>query len=163
LQSYQKIGSHILLQPITETYLHIQPGIEYTYGLDSYTSIVKDDYIDHQKGLFRFLLLRPTGYYAITESFTKFGLSILSNLKKINYETAQFDCKLQFKYNINTSEDYANPQNKDAAIVKITELGLFDINHQLIAYAQFPPIEYRTTAQHISFNMFIHKILTGKS
>jgi hypothetical protein len=40
-------------------------------------------------------------------------------------------------------------------IADVTEMALFDKNHKIIAYALFPPIEYRTDKHHVSFTCFI--------
>jgi hypothetical protein len=41
-------------------------------------------------------------------------------------------------------------------------MGIFDKNHKMIAYAQFPPIEYRTEKQHAAFTAVIyHGNMTG--
>jgi hypothetical protein len=48
-----------------------------------------------------------------------------------------------------------NKIDKSADIVGVTELGLFNKNHELIAYATFPPIEFHTDTQHASFTCYI--------
>ena len=58
-------------------------------------------------------------------------------------------------YSVNTTESFIDRNDKDAAIAQITEIGLFDKNHKLIAYARHPPIEYRTDSQHVDYTMII--------
>lgn len=41
--------------------------------------------------------------------------------------------------------------------VGITEMGLFDINNTLVAYATFPPIIYNAANYHLSFNLLIQQ------
>jgi hypothetical protein len=43
----------------------------------------------------------------------------------------------------------------NAGIVKVTELGIFDQNHNLMAYATFPPVEYKSDTQHFSTYMMV--------
>lgn len=70
---------------------------------------------------------------------------------------ADVDSFIKTSYTVNSKEDLSDPKNKDAAIAQITEFALLDKNRNIIAYALFPPIEYRTDRQHISFTCFINK------
>lgn len=63
---------------------------------------------------------------------------------------------VQADYTVNTLRDFRTPVQNDSTIARITELGIFDKNHVLIGYAQFPPIEYRTDTQHASFTAVIY-------
>jgi hypothetical protein len=45
--------------------------------------------------------------------------------------------------------------NISNGVIKITEMGLFDVNHNMLAYATFPPVIYDASKNHISFNLLI--------
>ncbi len=63
---------------------------------------------------------------------------------------------LQTEYSLFTTKNYDLPDSKNnQGTVEITELGLFNKEGSLIAYATFPPIEYNSENQHVSFNCFI--------
>jgi hypothetical protein len=63
---------------------------------------------------------------------------------------------LQASYTINTLRDFAINVQENNTIAEITELGIFDKNHKLIAYANFPPVEYRTDVQHAAFTCIVY-------
>jgi len=69
--------------------------------------------------------------------------------------TTNLPAVFKVSYDINTLENYAT-KNKETAIAHISELGLFTKNGDLRAYLSFPPIEYRTDSQHMSFSLLIN-------
>ncbi len=64
---------------------------------------------------------------------------------------AQIDHSL-YTASIVQSYDVNATSNKTSAI---TEMGLFDIDKNLVAYATFPPIIYNASKHHISFNFLV--------
>ena len=122
-------------------------------------------YIDLQEGVVRFILSQPSEKFRTTEHFVKYGISYknsfeqTSGLKKNIWNEKQsvnMDSFIDVTYTVNSKEDLANPMNKDAAIVQVTEMALLDKDRKIIAYSVFPPIEYRTDTQHVSFTCFIN-------
>ncbi len=119
------------------------------------------DVFDPETGKISLLLSEGSSEYKRDEGdedITMYGLNF--NVKKLRdmYNENDFDIAstLQASYTVNTLRDFTTPIQGDSAIAKITELGIFDKNHKLIAYAQFPPIEYRTDSQHASFTCVIY-------
>ena len=95
---------------------------------------------------------------------TLYGLNF--NVSKLNdmfnNDRSELLATLQASYSVNTLRDFTTNVQNDSTIAKVTEMGIFDKNHKLIAYAQFPPIEYRTEKQHAAFTAVIyHGNMTG--
>ena len=95
---------------------------------------------------------------------TLYGLNF--NVSKLNdmfnNDRSELMATLQASYSVNTLRDFTTNVQNDSTIAKVTEMGIFDKNHKLIAYAQFPPIEYRTEKQHAAFTAVIyHGNMTG--
>ena len=65
------------------------------------------------------------------------------------------DVAAQIKYIVNTTKNYANPNDTVSQIVAIRELGIFNTEDQLIAYATFPPIIYDSEKNHVAVNFYI--------
>lgn len=90
----------------------------------------------------------------------KYGISYSSDhyLEKITSETEKpkYIADGNFTFIVNSTEDLIDKTNKDKAISQISELAILDKNKKIIAYAVFPPIEYRTDTQHISFTCLIN-------
>ena len=131
-----------------------------------YTNYVKTipnyDYVDLTYGVIRFVLGQPASKWKTLTSGTEYGLSYVSNLHNSAVWAAgsqtvdDFNSYITCSYTVNSFEDAANPQNKDYAIADVTELALLDKDRNIIAYAVFPPIEYRTDKQHVSFTCVIN-------
>ena len=95
---------------------------------------------------------------------TLYGLNFSVNKLKnmFNNDRSELSATLQASYSVNTLRDFTTNVQDGSTIAKITEMGIFDKNHKLIAYAQFPPIEYRTEKQHTAFTAVIyHGNMTG--
>lgn len=140
---------------------------------DSVTLDYKSSFIDLKNGELRLILGKPAAKYRASEKFVKYGISFknsfylgkrfgkvwqegfsssLDETSRVAYPT-----NLLANYTVNSTEDFANLSNKDASIVEVSELALLDKNRNIVAYATFPDIEYRTASQHISFTCFINK------
>lgn len=93
-------------------------------------------------------------YFNNVNGMTMNGLNFfpdkISDMFSINSDQMTIDANIISSYTVNSKRDDIS-LSKDNAIVKITEMGLFDKSHNLVAYAQFPPIEYRSDTQHLSF------------
>lgn len=141
--------------------------VEYPYvSVKDITKIyVKDDVIyfldqaenfDIEKGELQLLLSDGSNYYIDNDEFTMYGLHFSSRQYKKNAENARTQSTLQASYTINTLRDFAINVQENNTIAEITELGIFDKNHKLIAYANFPPVEYRTDVQHAAFTCIVY-------
>ena len=56
-------------------------------------------------------------------------------------------------YNTNVDQAYSLNSNKN--VIAISEMGLFNSNDVMVAYATFPPIIYNASIHHLSFNILI--------
>jgi hypothetical protein len=61
----------------------------------------------------------------------------------------------RLNYTLNTTKNFANPQDSRSSIVAITELGVYNTSKQMIAYATFPPVIYDSAKHHMSVNLLI--------
>ena len=143
-------------------------------NIGNITSIsAKDDVLsyDHDSdkfnlkdGIIRLLLSEGSSYFKENSEVTMYGLHFETlNFKKlysgeevVNAIVPKLNATLQASYTVNTTRDFSTSVQEDRSIVKVTELGLFDRNHKLIAYANFPPVEYRTDKQHAAFTCVIY-------
>ena len=112
--------------------------------------------------------MRPADKYRTSDIIIKYGITAkntfsigVNNLfeKSPNviwdgggYRVAAF---AELNYTVNSTMALENKIDKSADIVDVTELGLFNKDHELIAYATFPPIEFHTDTQHASFTCYI--------
>jgi hypothetical protein len=177
LCTYRKNSSEMELQELTDTserYVKIYKAPTITQNSDAVIIYPYGEYINLQTGNIRFVLTQneESSYYSSSiESFVKYGITV-NNPKNpttdSDYSKAAFtdsvngtehistlNSFLMADYSINTSESFVDKFDKDKAITQISEVGLFDKNHKLVAYATFPPIEYRTDTQHVDFTMVI--------
>lgn len=116
------------------------------------------DPVDKKAGLISFVLDKPASKYQTEKQFIKYGITAQnpfygssvwdgSNLSLSSY--------IDSTYTVCSTQNLADPRDKESEIQEVTEFGLFNKYHQLIAYAVFPPIEYRTSTQHISFTAYV--------
>jgi hypothetical protein len=110
-----------------------------------------------ENGELQLLLSEGSDYYNTNEDLTLYGLHFspakyIENVDKLNTLAST----LQASYTVNTLKDFAINVQDNNTIAEITELGIFDKNHKLIAYANFPPVEYRTDTQHVAFTCIIY-------
>lgn len=129
---------------------------------DIYTNI---NFLNRNDGQINVILTQnndSTYYNKDKDLYIKYGISCFKtdnsifnddNENILSYNSA--DIILNAHYSVNTTENSMNTDTKDNAIAQITEVGLFDKNHSLIAYAKHPPIEYRTDSQHLDYTMVI--------
>ena len=126
---------------------------------------VKDDilyYLDQaenfdiEKGELQLLLSDGSDYYKNNEEITMYGLHFNTELFIKNIEGGAAQSTLQASYTVNTLRDFSTNVQENNTIAEVTELGIFDKNHKLIAYANFPPVEYRTDIQHAAFTCVVY-------
>lgn len=122
---------------------------------------------DYKEGIIRLLLLEGDDSFVNNDNFIKYGIyasknDILDKTKsrQISNEddliVGQLNVRdILLNYDCNTLENTVNILDKEKAITQITEFGLFDKFHNMIAYATFPPIEYRSDTQHLSITSII--------
>lgn len=167
--NYLKKSPHktqLLFQPITDgsNYIAVQPGLQYTSSFASFASYPAN-YIDYTSGILTMLIFGNPVYandaVTIQKDFEQYGISFISNfeLASISSETDiihfGMPSVLTSNYYVNTTQNFANTLDKKSAIVAITEMGIFNTDDIMIAYATFPPIIYDSSKHHLSLNVFI--------
>lgn len=123
----------------------IKPNsIEIHYTLGAYTYIAKDNGLGVISGTSASGFINyELGYYEIT-----FGEETNGDI--LGFYTYNFDLGM-----VNGSSIYF--EYKTANSVPITEIGLEDENHRLLAYMTFPPVLFDSINDHISSAFFIRK------
>lgn len=174
---FVKKGAKMVSEKVPEgrKLLNINNPVSYVISGDSYIVNRKENFLDLQNGRVRLLLTEPDEYYRHNENLIEYGISAknilveqdnsrniiapvdirqLSSIWEAN-STITYSGFLQASYTVNTTKSFTNDKKSDNSVVRVSELGLFNKEHELIAYATFPPIEYNSDTQHISFTMFI--------
>lgn len=158
LKKYSKVGTTIKMVDVDDgnKYVTIYKGSLASYIDDTIIQNYNTDYLDLSNGVLRFIFTQPDSMYKSTENLMEYGIYVTNSFYNNNFNSAQIlPGYLQSSYTVNSRKNFANPADSDSSIVEVTEFGLFNKAHQLIAYAVFPPIEYRTDSQHVSFTSFI--------
>lgn len=162
IYSYEKGTSEMKLAEVSsgERFLNIAKAVTASLNNNELAVTKSAEYIDHKNGKLQFILQQPDDVYRTSQQFVKFGIwasnpfygnKIFTN----NDAIIKLRSMLTMSYIANSTENPSNPLDKDADIVQVSELGIFDVNHSLIAYATFPPIEYHSKTQHVSFVCYI--------
>lgn len=143
--------------------------------------LIKNAFVDTVNGEIRFILtLNENNEYYLNghadprqadDTFVRYGISVFNpnkfsmtaihsayyNLFDIQSITDRslIHAYLQATYDVNTYENYVDKNDRDKAIMKANELGIYDKDNNLLIYSHFPTIEYRTDTQHIDFTMVL--------
>lgn len=170
---YQRSTNNMSLVPVEKDDRYINVDSTVVYKKSGNTSgnidiMYSDEYVDLKNGKINFTMLRPADKYRTSDIIIKYGITAkntfsigVNNLleKSPNviwdggeYRVAAF---AELNYTVNSTMALENKIDKSADIVDVTELGLFNKDHELIAYATFPPIEFHTDTQHVSFTCYI--------
>jgi len=155
---YKKYSDSVNLFEAEHPYISIYKTSTYEEKEDLVFLNKNVDFVNKKKGEIKFTSrFNDRDYYAETESILKFGIEVQNTLKgKIekNLDRILFSSFEKCNYEVNNIN--SNKINNDDSIIEISELGLFNKKGQLMAYATFPPIEYRTDSQHLSFLLYIY-------
>ena len=123
----------------------------------------KTEFIDLKNGQLRMLIKQPAEKYKTTEQFVTYGISYKNSfyqnsgiMKEVWSDNTYLESYILANYTVNSTEDFANLNNKDASIVEISEMAILNKNREIIAYALFPTIEMRSASQHVSFTCLIN-------
>ena len=165
-------GTQLLYADITDgsDYLSIQPGLQYESTLSAF-EVTPANYIDYMNGKLSMIMLGNSAYDTawreaqnlppIEEAFEKYGITFIPNFEIANIASltqithSAISGDLISNYYVNTTRNFANPQDKKGSVVAITEMGVFNTDGNMIAYATFPPIIYDSVRHHLSLNLFI--------
>lgn len=168
IYEYKKSSLSIIKNNLSkdESFINITPTDFYTVTDNGIITDPDEKYVDIKNGIIKFIISKPQDLYKSTKTFIKYGIT--ANNSFYDSETNPSLYKgiwsgqdvtlpgfIKSTYTVNSTQNLANKNEKDSEIQSVTELGLFNKYHQLIAYAVFPPIEYRTSSQHISFTCYV--------
>lgn len=162
-RKYVKSGTKMVMQEVddSEAYCFFNKT---TYSHTSGNTVIIKPNVDpvlSSEGKIVFLLTQNDTFKEDKDLIT-YGISYKTTLadKSIyddNFKPCTFDTYFSATYSTDSTEDFTNKNNKDAAIQQVTEFALLDKNRRILAYALFPPIEYRTDSQHLSVTTVINK------
>ena len=162
IYSYEKGTDEMKLIKVEDgqKFLNIAKAVTAALNNNELAITKSAEYIDHKNGKLQFILQQPDDVYRSSQQFVKFGIWASNPFygnKIFTDDDAVIKLRsiLNMNYIVNSTENVSNPLDKDADIVQVSELGIFDANHSLIAYATFPPIEYHSKSQHASFVCYI--------
>ena len=163
--SWKKLSGVMKLVEVSDSdrFISAEHPIKANYYGNNITFDYKTEFIDLKNGKLNMLIRQPAEKYKTTEKFVTYGISYLNSfyeksglLKKIWSENTYLESFLLANYTVNSTEDFANLNNKDASIVEVSEMAILNKNREIIAYALFPSIEMRSASQHISFTCLIN-------
>jgi hypothetical protein len=161
-----EFGGEMVPQAIVDNsnFLEVQPGLEYRTDLN-YFQVSPSNYIRYEDGQLSMILLSNPVYDKtqnpdLETEFEKYGISFTSHFQssifsstEINHSTVAG--KLLSSYFVNTTQNFADRQDRKSPVVAITEMGVFNTDNQMIAYGVFPPVIYDSSRHHFSLNLFI--------
>lgn len=158
LLKYKKEGTNQVLIDVKDDEKYVEISTIKSLDIESGEIVVKDEKaLNLETGTIKFLAAEGNIKYNTTESLAINGLKIESGLQGEAYNSsANINSTIKCSYTVNTKRDFTKQVQDNNSIAYITELGIFDKNHRLIAYANFPPIEYRTEKQHVSFTCVVY-------
>lgn len=158
IKQYQKRGSKLVKITTDNKFLNISKGASFIRNGVDYKIEVDTDYFDPVNGLLTMFIGQPDDYYLNEKYIILYGLKAYNSLltEDSSFKEYKTNMYLQMSYITGSNKNFSNDFDKaSAAIVELNELGIFDKNNKLIAYATFAPIEYNSETQHVSFNCFI--------
>lgn len=152
----------------TERFFNVYNSIDSQNLQDKLNVYQSQNFVNLNTGRVQFLMTQnyDSKFYSSDDpSFILYGINVVNpkyddeNMfaDDVNDALSHNGVRVIFNgnYSVNTTESFIDRNDKDAAIAQITEIGLFDKDHRLIAYAKHPPIEYRTDTQHVDYTMII--------
>ena len=145
------------LKEITDKrYLRIISSIDNNFESNN-ISQKSADYLNIIKSIIKFIAYEGDNYYNNSSELELYGLTFINTMNNWTdlQDSYNFDTTLKANYIVNSVRDMSS-RNEDLALTTVTEMGLFDKDHKLIAYAQFPPIEYNTIKNHAAFTCVIY-------
>lgn len=129
-------------------------------GTVTKNSISTSSFTDFEKGNIVMILQ----YQTPSREGVKYGISYIKPTQI--EDPSKFNSNLEslvggevsLNYSLYSFKNYNMPDTQEnTGVIEINELGIFNKNDEMIAYATFPPIEYRSETQHVSFNCFIRQ------
>jgi hypothetical protein len=119
-------------------------------------------FIDYESGRVNFVVSNPNEMYKGAEWLVKYGIRLKNSFylasgayRDVWFSRVELKNRLGYSYVVNSTENAFDSGDRDASIVEVTEMGVFDQNHHLILYSTFPPVEYRSDEHHFSVSLFV--------
>lgn len=158
IMEYKKFSNKVSLYDAENPYIVIKKTSNYETREELIFLIKGVDFINKKEGKLKFnSSIGSYDYYSSTEEIIKYGIKAENTIKrKLNNDSGFIMLPTYEKCNFTINSTGSNKINNDDSIIEISELGLFDPNGELMAYATFPPIEYRSDSQHLSFLLYIY-------
>jgi hypothetical protein len=153
-------SSKLQLTPIEKgkNFIVVSKSIYLERFQDMYVIDIGSNYINKEYGWLTLLLGQPDEYYKNQKYISYVGITAFNTAPTFDLfgiGNHAYNTEIEFEYSVQTRKNYGNLLDKEASVVEINELGLVDQRGNLCCYASFPPIEYDSDKQHISFNLFI--------
>lgn len=162
----KKVGKNIEYLPIEDSYLTgASKCVGYYVDGDTLVQTTEKNLIDHKNGIMSFFVTGPKEDFMYDDYKFYYGLKYKNSFNIVNGSNSSYwldgSCKLSNKivlnFYLNTMQNLIDKENRDFAVVGVTEIGLFDKNNKLVAYATHPKAEYRTDSQHLSYSLIIEE------
>ena len=190
VQEYVKVGSTMNLKDLSpdESYVTVKRPTRITTVKGVKFIEPNAPYLDCKYGLIDMILIPAvsgTKYNPVYEPghirqnsdiYVKYGISARVPWDDLDNYHNIFDTNIENltsvhnyfcgSWSVNTLENFVDKTDKDKAITQINELGIFDTQGNLMIYATFPAIEYRTDTQHVDFTIVVNNdknIVNNKS
>mgnify|MGYP003562652420 CR=1 FL=1 len=162
----KKLRKTIGFEDVTgRTFFTAQTGIRLQETVNT-LEVLDDSYVDYTegRGIF-FLVMDPTWTEEKGERFgIEFDVPYDADYQSVsNLILTNLTADMEASYVVNSKRNFANPQDQISPVVGLTEMGIFNTDNEMIAYATFPPIIYNTVRHHCSFNVFIKDGLFGSA
>jgi hypothetical protein len=156
----KELGKSVEYSVLTDDrYCSAKSAFSYSVS-DNVLTIGDADVIDNETGVIRLLLSEPSQNYMTSTNLLKYAIIANNPLYPENSmgtvwtSSASFRALIAASYETNSTQDRST--KRDSSIVRMTEMGIFDQNHIMLLYAHFPPVEYRSDSQHVSFSVVIN-------
>lgn len=160
VNEYVRSTQEMIMKEVPENDCYLVPKRTIMLSIKNDTCLITPDAdpVDKKAGLVSFVLDKPAIKYQTEKQFIKYGITAKNPFYESviwNGNNISLGGYLDSTYTVCSTKNLADPRDKESEIQEVTEFGLFNKYHQLIAYAVFPPIEYRTSSQHISFTAYV--------
>jgi len=158
------VGPEYRLIQVEKPFMKIFPGFElvnYSITDNRKLGIARTRIVHNDSGKLSFITL-PNG--KLDEVISLYGM----NYEIQNYDTddhimlsdniigtSSVLSALDFSYYTNTTKNRFEKDSDNSAVVGITEMGVFNTENKMIAYATFPPVIYNSFYNHLSLNIII--------
>jgi hypothetical protein len=149
IRKWEKVSGvmELVEVPPLETYFVLAKSAKASIDKNSRVQVKDVDSFDSVNSRFKTIITLNDLEW---DTRSKYGV-IVKNMKTTSYRA-----QVTVAYETGSTRNVADPFDKDSSIIRVNEFALLDKNKRMIAYADFPPVEYRTDSQHFSVLAFIN-------